>query len=206
MISFGTFNSNFSEYIHVPSSTTTSCESSFVNNVLANVVVWFVLLHGEGQRKENKEVTCLIRPPFLSPKGGLLIQVWLYITWRILTNHTTTFAKTLFTNAQTNCSKNKCKIWQTLMNILTRFSEQLLTFEFARVNTEVFSTVGLVLEYVALANNHLQIATCIYSKSSNYKFQRRSYIIHKHRNLVKPMVIVASDGYILTGVELFFHT
>ena len=25
-------------------------------------------------------------------------------------------------------------------------------------------------------------------KSSNYKFQGRSYIIHKHRNLVKPMV------------------
>jgi hypothetical protein len=44
------------------------------------------------------------------------------------------------------------------MNILTRFSEQLLTFESARVNTEVFSKVELVLESVALANNHLQIA------------------------------------------------
>jgi hypothetical protein len=44
------------------------------------------------------------------------------------------------------------------MNILTRFSEQLLTFEFARLNTEVFFSVGLVLEYVALTNNHLQIA------------------------------------------------
>jgi hypothetical protein len=40
------------------------------------------------------------------------------------------------------------------MNILTRFSEQLLTFEFARVNTEVFFRVGLVLESVALAINH----------------------------------------------------
>ena len=72
-------------------------------------------------------------------------------------NHTTTFAKTLFTNDN--------------------------------------SQAVVVLD-----------GTCIYSKSSNYKFQRRSYIIHKHRNLVKPMVIVASDGYILTGVELFFHT
>jgi hypothetical protein len=44
------------------------------------------------------------------------------------------------------------------MNILTRLSEQLLTFEFAMMNTEVFCKVGLVLESVALANNHLQIA------------------------------------------------
>jgi hypothetical protein len=40
MISFGTCNSSFSEYIHVPSSTT-AYESSFVKNVLANVVVCF---------------------------------------------------------------------------------------------------------------------------------------------------------------------
>jgi hypothetical protein len=59
---------------------------------------------------------------------------------------------------KTTVTKKKCKIGQTLMNILTRFSEQLLTFEFARVNTEVFSRVGLVLESVAQANNHLQIA------------------------------------------------
>jgi hypothetical protein len=38
------------------------------------------------------------------------------------------------------------------MNILARFSEQLLTFEFAKVNTEVFPRVALVLESVALAN------------------------------------------------------
>jgi hypothetical protein len=41
MISFGTCNSSLSEYIHVPSSTTIACELSFVNNILANVVVWF---------------------------------------------------------------------------------------------------------------------------------------------------------------------
>lgn len=35
-------------------------------------------------------------------------------------------------------------------------------------------------------------------KSSNYRFQRQSYSLHKHRSLVKPMVIVASDGYILS--------
>ena len=40
--------------------------------------------------------------------------------------------------------------------------------------------------------------TYIYiQKSSNYKFQRVCYSMHKHRPLVKMMVIVASDGYIL---------
>ena len=59
---------------------------------------------------------------------------------------------------KTTVTKTKCEIGQALMNILTRLSEQLLTFEFAMVNTEVFPRVGLILEYVALANNHLQIA------------------------------------------------
>lgn len=35
-------------------------------------------------------------------------------------------------------------------------------------------------------------------KSSNYTFQRMSYSLHKHRPLVKPMVIVGTDGYILS--------
>jgi hypothetical protein len=40
--------------------------------------------------------------------------------------------------------------------------------------------------------------TYIYiQKSSNYKFQRVSYSLHKHRPLVKMMVIIASDEYIL---------
>ena len=47
--------------------------------------------------------------------------------------------------------------------------------------------------------------TYIYiQKSSNYKFQRRSYSMHKHRPLVKPMVIVASDGYILSVLGPYF--
>ena len=35
-------------------------------------------------------------------------------------------------------------------------------------------------------------------KSSDYKFQRQSYNLHKHRPLVKPMVVVGTDGYILS--------
>ena len=34
-------------------------------------------------------------------------------------------------------------------------------------------------------------------KSSDYRFQRRSYSMHKFRPLLKPMMKVATDGYIL---------
>ena len=41
--------------------------------------------------------------------------------------------------------------------------------------------------------------TYIYiEKSGDYSFQRRSYSVHKVRPLVKPMMLVATDGYILT--------
>lgn len=34
-------------------------------------------------------------------------------------------------------------------------------------------------------------------KSSNFLFQRRSYSLHKYRNLIKPFLIVCADGYII---------
>ena len=44
--------------------------------------------------------------------------------------------------------------------------------------------------------------TYIYiQKSSDYDFQRRSYSMHKNRSLLKPMVIVGTDGYILDIVR-----
>jgi len=40
--------------------------------------------------------------------------------------------------------------------------------------------------------------TYIYiEKSDNYSFQRRTYSMHKHRPLVKPMILVSTTGYIL---------
>ncbi|CAK1603536.1 unnamed protein product [Parnassius mnemosyne] len=40
--------------------------------------------------------------------------------------------------------------------------------------------------------------TYIYiNKSSNYMFQKQSYSLHKYRNLLKPFMIVACDGYIV---------
>ena len=41
--------------------------------------------------------------------------------------------------------------------------------------------------------------TYIYiEKGGDYSFQRRSYSVHKGRPLVKPMMLMATDGYILT--------
>ncbi|XP_062579084.1 uncharacterized protein LOC134241007 [Saccostrea cucullata] len=37
-------------------------------------------------------------------------------------------------------------------------------------------------------------------KSNNFQFQRRTYNMHKVRPLVKPMVVVSTDGYFLTVV------
>ncbi|CAH2101317.1 unnamed protein product [Euphydryas editha] len=40
--------------------------------------------------------------------------------------------------------------------------------------------------------------TYIYiNKSANYMFQKETYSLHKYRNLLKPFLIVASDGYIV---------
>ncbi|CAF2876294.1 unnamed protein product [Rotaria sp. Silwood2] len=41
-------------------------------------------------------------------------------------------------------------------------------------------------------------------KSSNNQLQRKSYSMHKHRNLVKPMILTTTDGYILCALGPFF--
>ncbi|XP_033763920.1 uncharacterized protein LOC117345083 [Pecten maximus] len=63
-------------------------------------------------------------------------------------------------------------------------------------------TSSIAKELFTTNNNQAVVVldgTYIYiQKSGNYKFQRRSYSLHKHRPLVKPMVIVGTDGYILS--------
>lgn len=47
--------------------------------------------------------------------------------------------------------------------------------------------------------------TYIYiQKSSNYTFQRRSYSMHKGRNLLKPMMFVSTTGYIVDVLGPYF--
>lgn len=48
-------------------------------------------------------------------------------------------------------------------------------------------------------------ATYIYiEKSSNYKFQRSTYSMHKNRPLLKPMVLVTTTGYIIDIMGPYF--
>ena len=47
-------------------------------------------------------------------------------------------------------------------------------------------------------------ATYIYiEKSSSYDFQRATYSMHKHRSLLKFMLVVASDGFIIDVIGPF---
>lgn len=41
-------------------------------------------------------------------------------------------------------------------------------------------------------------------KSSDYEFQRKVYSSHKNRSLVKPMMVVGTDGYILSAIGPYF--
>ncbi|XP_041981920.1 uncharacterized protein LOC121735234 isoform X1 [Aricia agestis] len=38
---------------------------------------------------------------------------------------------------------------------------------------------------------------CYVEKSSNYLYQKKTYSLHKYRNLMKPFLIVCTDGYII---------
>ncbi|XP_060552147.1 uncharacterized protein LOC132713522 [Ruditapes philippinarum] len=47
--------------------------------------------------------------------------------------------------------------------------------------------------------------TYIYiNKSNNFQFQRRSFSMHKHRPLVKPMIIVSTTGYFVSVLGPYF--
>lgn len=84
-------------------------------------------------------------------------------------------------------------------------AEQILTPGFGHIAHEDFCQQHTTTVAKTLFTNESSQAVIILDgtyvyiqKSSNYRFQRQSYSLHKHRSLVKPMVIVASDGYILS--------
>lgn len=71
--------------------------------------------------------------------------------------------------------------------------EQIIENHTTHFATQLFSNF--------LSNSVITImdGTYIYiQKSSKYKFQRRCFSMHKHRPLVKPMIVTSSDGYILS--------
>ena len=58
---------------------------------------------------------------------------------------------------------------------------------------DLFSTVTESPAILVLDGTYIYI-----QKSANFTFQRRSYSLHKHRALVKPMIVVTTSGYIVT--------
>lgn len=38
---------------------------------------------------------------------------------------------------------------------------------------------------------------CYVEKSANYLYQKKTYSLHKYRNLIKPFLMVRTDGYII---------
>ncbi|XP_041988982.1 uncharacterized protein LOC121740371 [Aricia agestis] len=97
---------------------------------------------------------------------------------------------------------------RTLENLMDKVREVLL---------QDFVPRNLGINHIAreeLRNHNLSIPNGLYGngnnaivicdgtyiyihKSSNYMFQKQSYSMHKYRNLLKPFLIVATDGYIL---------
>ena len=48
-------------------------------------------------------------------------------------------------------------------------------------------------------------ATYLYvQKSANNMLQRKLFSLHKHRPLIKPMMIVATDGYIVSAIGPYY--
>lgn len=58
---------------------------------------------------------------------------------------------------------------------------------------EMFSDIDSTSAILVLDGTYIYI-----QKSGNYTFSRRSYSLHKHRPLLKPMMIVSTTGYIFT--------
>ncbi|XP_069130866.1 uncharacterized protein [Argopecten irradians] len=87
--------------------------------------------------------------------------------------------------------------------LMTSFVPQHLGF--GHIDHDVFAemhTTPIAKELFTSGNNDAVLVldgTYLYiQKSSDYRFQRQSYSLHKNRPLVKPMMVVASDGYILS--------
>lgn len=58
--------------------------------------------------------------------------------------------------------------------------------------TNIFGNEEMLKAIVIFDGTYLFI-----EKSSNFLFQRKTYSLHKYRNLIKPFLIVCADGYIL---------
>ena len=108
---------------------------------------------------------------------------------------------TIFGIGKKSCSK---AIHSTRTALMTSFVPKHLGLSHID-RTEVINNHTSTFANVLFRDSNSDVAiavadgTYIYiEKSGNYSFQRRSYSVHKGQPLLKPMMLVATDGYILT--------
>ena len=108
---------------------------------------------------------------------------------------------TLFGVKKVTCSKAIHSARVSLMSHFVPKHLGLSHIERSKVNADHTTEFARVLFADSQTDVAIAVAdgTYIYiEKSGDYAFQRRSYSVHKGRPLVKPMMLVATDGYILT--------
>ena len=88
-------------------------------------------------------------------------------------------------------------------SLLVSFVNEHIGFQHVSRETVINEHTRQIAKSLFATNDSCAIlvldGTYIYiQKSSNFKFQRRSFSLHKHRPLVKPMMIVSTTGYIVS--------
>ena len=114
-----------------------------------------------------------------------------------------TVISTLFGIGKKSCNK---AIHSARAALMTSFVPKHLCL--AHINrNEVISNHTTTFANVLFGDSKSDVAiavadgTYIYiEKSGNYSFQRRFYSVHKGKPFLKPMMLVATDGYILTAL------
>ncbi|XP_052274420.1 uncharacterized protein LOC127874239 isoform X3 [Dreissena polymorpha] len=71
--------------------------------------------------------------------------------------------------------------------------EEIKTTHTRPLAQELFAASDQNKSIIVLDGTYIYI-----QKSSNFSFARRSYSMHKHRPLVKPMIVVSTTGYIIS--------
>jgi len=102
-------------------------------------------------------------------------------------------------------------IIHTVLNVLEKeFMPKYLGYdhlskeEFINKHSSKFSTKLLEVTSDSSATVILDGTYLYIQKSSNYEIQKQTYSLHKFRNLVKPMMIISTTGYILAVEGLYF--
>ena len=109
---------------------------------------------------------------------------------------------TLFGVKKNTCCKAIHSARVSLMSHFVPKHIGLSHIERSKVTADHTTEFAKVLIADSQTDVAIAVADCTYDiyieKSGDCAFQRRSYSVHKGRPLIKPIMLVATDGYILT--------